>query len=279
MDRAIDGYGIHNAQLEDEHTRFIEGTSYRDLSTVMVVPSISLKRTVSPRHAPGVRGKMAQVVHNLTSKHGARCLELATPGIPEAVVFSWLCLSAPPNQIFLRISITNCEVGDAYNQAVQLILDDPNLAKLSFMLTVESDNLPPPMGLIQLMDDIDDVSAGGPFDAVQGLYWGKHEHSTPHCYGKPGEIPQSYRPWVPPPNSLVPVNGVAMGFTLFRISLFKKMQPPWFRTVHEWVPGVGEYSATQDLWFSKQAAKVGAKFAVSSKVRVGHLSVSDGRVW
>ena len=270
-----DSYGLRNAHLADEHTHFLKGTSYHDLSTVMVVPSVSLKRTVQPR--PG-RGWLPQAIHNLTSRHGARCPEIASPGIAEAVVFSWLSLQTPMNTAFQRVSIANAEVGDAYNQGIHLILTNEGLAKCSFVLTVETDNIPPPQGLLQLYKDIDDVSAGGPFDAIQGLYWGKGPGAMPHCYGKPEEMPHTFKPWVPPPDSVVQVNGVAMGFTLFRLDLFRKMKGPWFRTVQDWVPGVGEQTATQDLWFSRQAAKVGAKFAVSSKVRVGHID-QEGVIW
>lgn len=269
------GYGQRNAQLEEEHTRFIKGTSYRDMSTVMVVPSITIKRTVQPHTANGWRGKLAQWQHNSTVKHGARCPEIATPGIPEAVVFSWLSLMTPANQKFTRISIQNCEVGDAYNQAVQVILDDTGLSAWKWMLTVESDNLPPPHGLLQLLEDAET----GNWDAIGGMYFQKGEGGAPMAYGKPGEMPKSFKPWIPPPDTVSEVNGIAMGFSLFKIDMFKHIPAPWFHTTQEWVPGVGEASGTQDLYFCKKAAKLGYRFAVSTKVRVGHLNVSDGRIW
>ncbi len=275
IEPAVEGYGLRNAQLAEEHTRFVKGTSYRDLSTVMVVPSITIKRTVHPHSTPGITGKVAQVLHNLAVHTGARCPEIATPGIPEAVVFSWLSLVTPANQKFTRISIQNCEVADAYNQAVRIILDDEGLASWKWMLTVESDNLPPPTGLLQLLEDAE----SGDWDAIGGMYYQKGEGGGGMAYGRPEDIPKSFKPWIPPPDSVVPVNGVAMGFTLFKIDMFKHIPPPWFRTVQEWIPGVGESASTQDLYFCKKAAKHGYKFAVSTKVRVGHLDVNSGIIW
>lgn len=266
--------GLRNANYADEHTRFVEGTSYHDHSVVMVVPSISLKRVVQPHSAPGWRGKIAQATHNLTNHHGARCPEIASAGIPEAVVFSWLCLMTAPNAKFTRISITNCEVGDAYNQAVQIILDDEGLSTWKWMLTLESDNIPPPWGLLRLLHDADE----GGWDAIGGVYWGKGEGATCHAYGQPGEIPRSYKPWVPPPDAVSEVNGLGMGFTLFKIDMFKKIKPPWFVTQQLWIPGVGELAGTQDLYFFKNAAKAGYRFAIDTNVRVGHID-ANGTIW
>jgi hypothetical protein len=271
----IEWYGLRNAQLAEEHTRFVKGTSYRDLSTIMVVPSITIKRTVHPRAVPGVRGTIAQSLHNIACKMGARCPEIATPGIPEAVVFSWLSLMTPANQKFTRISLQNCEVADAYNQAVRIILDDEGLSAWKWMLTVESDNLPPPTGLLQLLDDAE----SGNWDAIGGLYYQKGEGGGPMAYGRPDDIPKSFKPWIPPPHSVVPVNGIAMGFSLFKIDMFKHIPPPWFHTTQEWIPGVGEHANTQDLYFAKKAAKAGYRFAVSTNVLVGHLDVNTGKIW
>lgn len=270
------GYGQRNAQFADEHTRFITGTSYHDLSTIMVVPSISLKRVVRPRPVDGRLGALAQTIHNWTSRVGARCPEIASPGIPEAVAFSWLQLQTPANAKFSRMSIVNCEVGDAYNQAVQLILDDPGLSQFAYMLTVESDNVPPHDGLLKLLHEAEE----GHWDALGGAYWQKGEGGGFHAYGQPqpGIFPKDYRPWVPKPNSVSEVNALGMGFTLFKIDMFKYIKPPWFKTVADWIPGVGELASTQDLYFFKKAARAGYRFAVSTNVRVGHID-GNGVVW
>jgi hypothetical protein len=99
-----------------------------------------------------------------------------------------------------------------------------------------------------------------------------------NCYGKPNEIPRSFRPWIPPPDEISECNGLGMGFTLFKIEMFKHIDPPWFRTIQEWVPGIGEKQMTQDMYFFNQAAKKGFRFGCTTNVRVGHLD-GDGVVW
>lgn len=228
--------GRHNAGLVFD--RVIKGDSYKDKSVIMSVPAIK-------PIAPKVMGAM-------------------------------LSLQTPANHKFFRVSIENCEVADAYNQAVGLILNDPELSTWSYFLTFESDNIPPPTGLLQLVNDIEEFK----LDAVGGLYWAKGEDGMPMAFGRPEDMPRNFRPFVPPPDAVTPVNGLAMGFTLFRIGLFKKMQPPWFRTVQEWIPGVAmEKHLTQDIDFFDRACKVGGKFGISTRVRVGHLDERTGIVW
>lgn len=94
--------------------RKAEAQPYRDLSTVMVVPT---------------RGS-----------------------IPARVVESYLSLMTPMNQAFSRIFVSGMEVGAAYNHAIQTILDHPVLSEWQYVLTVEEDNVIPPDGLIRLLD-------------------------------------------------------------------------------------------------------------------------------
>lgn len=228
--------GLHNAGLVVSHV--IKGDSYRDKSCIMAIPAIS--------------------------------------PVPPRVVASWLSLQTPANHKFTRVMMENCEVADAYNQAVALILGDAELSTWSYFLTVETDNIPPPQGLLQLINDIEEYK----LDAVGGIYWAKGENGFPMCFGKTDDMPRNFRSFDPPANAVTPVNGLAMGFTLFRKDLFKKMEPPWFRTVQEWIPGVGmEKHLTQDIDFFDRAAKVGGRFAISTRVRVGHLDVGSGVVW
>jgi hypothetical protein len=265
--------GLHNQHLESLFDHWVKGKSYRDRSTIMAVPAIS---------NPLCKDETEKIVP-----------------VPPRVVQSWLSLQTPANQKFTRVMIENCEVADAYNQAVSLILNDPGLSDWKYFLTVETDNIPPPNGLLQLIEDIetscrcghiqadhkeDNPCCGCPeysyieYDAIGGLYWAKGPGGSPMCYGVPGEIPRSYRPWIPPPNSVSECSGLGMGFTLFRIEQFRRIKPPWFRTIQEWVPGIGERQMTQDMYFFNEAAKHGYRFACSTNVRVGHLD-GDGVVW
>ena len=133
--------GFHNADLEASEERLEKGKQYRDLSTVCVVPT---------------RGM-----------------------IPARVVENWMGLMTPMNNAFFRIFVSGMEVGEAYNQAVEVILAHEQLSKFKYLLTLEEDNMPPPDGLLKLYESIDGYAAVG------GLYWTKGEGGQPMIYGDP----------------------------------------------------------------------------------------------
>jgi hypothetical protein len=228
-------HGRHNADLDAAKCRLIKANTYKDASTVIVV---------------------------------------VTRGMIHArVVQCWMSLMAPMNQKCFRIFVTHAEVGDGYNQAIEMILGNEELSKFEYMLTIEEDNLPPPDGHLKLLESIVD------FDAVGGLYWTKGDGGMPMCYGQPSAIPKNFIPWLPPPGTVAQCNGLGMGFTLFRMAMFKKMPKPWFKTVQDFTPGVGAKAFTQDLWFFQEAAKFGYRFASDTRCLVGHFDPQTGIVW
>jgi len=226
--------GFHNAHERDARKRLREGRAYRDLSTVIVVPT---------------RGM-----------------------IPARAVENWLGLMMPMNQRTVRLFVAGMEVGDAYNAAVTTILAHPELSKWRYLLTLEEDNLPPPDGLLRLYEHIDDYAAVG------GLYWTKGEGGQPMVYGDPSGI-LNFVPQVPRVNAIQECNGLGMGFTLFRMDVFRQLTPPWFRTVQEWDPTAGARGYTQDLFFFENARKAGYRVACDTRVKVGHLDPATGFVW
>lgn len=222
--------GLHNNDPKAT-TRIINSNTYKDLSTVWVSPSRD--------------GKLdAQVVFS-----------------------SWLSLLKPLNQKVMTLCIANGEVGKAYEAAVDMILRDP--IKWKYMLTLETDNLPPREGLLKLYESIDK------FDAVGGLYWMKGEFGEPMIYGNPDQ-PGDYTPQVPIPDTIQQCNGLPMGFTLFNMDMFRKLPKPWFVT-DEGIPH--DEQATQDLFFFQNAARAGYKFAVDTRVKVGHIDFSTRKIW
>jgi hypothetical protein len=108
--------GAHNADLAKTRDRIVQGGSYRDLSTVCVIPSRG-GRSLYPR-----------------------------------VVQAWLNLMPPANQKFMRMFVTDMEVGDAYSSAVEIILGHPELSTWQYLLCMEDDNAPPPDGLLRLYE-------------------------------------------------------------------------------------------------------------------------------
>lgn len=115
--------GRHNTNLTQSRDRLIKGNTYRDASTICIVPT---------------RGV-----------------------IPVRVVESWMGLMAPMNQKFMRMFVSGHEVGQAYTMAIEQILSHPELSKWQYILTLEEDNMPPPDGLIKLCESIGDFAAVG----------------------------------------------------------------------------------------------------------------------
>jgi hypothetical protein len=228
--------GAHNADLSKSAERLRRGRTYRDLSTIIVVPT---------------RGM-----------------------IPARAVENWMGLMTPMNQKAVRIFVQGMEVGDAYTQAISMITAHPELRDWKYVLTLEEDNLPPPDGLLKLYESIDDYAAVG------GLYWTKGEGGQPMIYGDPHGI-LNFMPQVPRPDTVQECNGLGMGFTLFRMDVFKDpaIERPWFKTVQEWSQGMGAKAYTQDLFFFEKVRRAGYKVACDTRVKVGHLDVSTGLVW
>ena len=228
--------GQHN-KLPSSADRLIKGNTYKDLSTICIIPT---------------RGM-----------------------IPAKVVQNWMSLFSPMNQKFIRLFMIGMEVGEAYSHAIETIINNPDLKNWKYVLTLEEDNMPPPDGLLKLHESIKD------YDAVGGLYWTKGEGGQPMIYGNPKEAPFNFIPQVPIPNAVQQCNGLGMGFTLFRIEMFKdpKIQRPLFKTVQEYTPGVGSSAFTQDLYFFQNAGRLGYRFASDNRVLVGHYDINEDKTW
>lgn len=111
--------GTQNADLAKANERLTASQSYKDLSTVIVVPTRG-GRSLCPRFVSSTMG-----------------------------------LLRPMNQkCFGPIFMSNMEVGHAFNSAVETILGNPELAKFKFLFTIEDDNLVPPDCLLRLYESM-----------------------------------------------------------------------------------------------------------------------------
>ena len=194
--------------------------------------------------------------------------------IPAKVVQSWLSLIKPMNQkIVGPLFAIGMEVGEAYNSMFEMIVNHLEFSKWKYILTIEEDNMPPPDGLMKLYESMDK------YDVVQGLYWTKGETGQPMCYGDPRIMPKNFIPQKPIAGAVMECNGLGMGFNLFKISMFKKVPKPWFKTIQQFTPGQGTSMYTQDLYFYERAGKEGFKFACDCRVLTGHYDIENDRVW
>jgi hypothetical protein len=216
--------------------QILEGKTYQDLSTIIIIPT---------------RG----MIH---------C----------KVVSSWWSLITPMNQKATKVFAVGMEVGDAYNNMIEQILANPELAKWKYILTMEEDNLPPPDGLLKLYENVDK------YDVIGGLYWTKGEQGQPMIYGDPNDSELNFRPQ-PPTMDIQPCNALGMGFTLFKMDIFKdsRVEKPWFKTCNEWDPEKGTKLYTQDLFFFEKIRKLGYKVSCDTRVKVGHLDPNSEVVW
>lgn len=266
------------------------GDTFRDLSTIIIIPT---------------RGSQ-------TEKGMLNCKKCKTKNEYDSAVISGIDyrffqafrnLIKPMNVPVLEIFVPGMEVGAAYSQTIEGILSNPMLNKFKYVLTIEDDNLIPFISETQgpLMMLYDDIEKG--FDVAGGLYWTKGTPSMPLIYGDPKEnrksasgmfkvIFPSNKPlkktwkegqivtgeWTP--GDIVECNGMGMGFTLFKMEIFKdtRIKKPWFKTLNDHSK-LGPRLYTQDLQFFEKIKKAKYKVCVDSRVRLGHLDRKTGIVY
>lgn len=186
----------------------------------------------------------------------------------------------PPNQAMAPVYIENAEVGAAFDEAINIVLDHPEMSKWEYILTIETDNIPAPNGVLTLLKAMEQNPQ---FSAISGLYWTKGEGGVPQIWGDITDPVENYRPQVPVPGKVVECWGIGMGFVLYRMDMFKalrerKVARPWFKTLGSRPEdqGVG----TQDLYFWGRVARPnGFRCAVDCATLVGHYDNRTGIIW
>lgn len=227
--------GKHNADLTAATSRVIEGASWKKQRIVVLIPSAAM--------------------------------------IPAKVALSHWNLMFPPNNQVVRWLCLGMEVGEAYSEAIQQVLANPDLREWEYILTVEHDNVPPADGVLKLVAQME---AHPELACIGGLYWTKGEGGQPQIWGDPADPVLNFRPQPPKAGELVECCGTGMGFNLWRISMFRdeKLRKPWFKTM----AGEGGM-CTQDLYFWGDARKHGYRCAVDCSVLVGHYDQGTGITW
>lgn len=226
--------GEHNANLQATLARLEAEGAYKDLSTIIIVPTV---------------GK-----------------------VPTRVVASWWSMYTPPNQRVARLFADGFEVGEAFSRTIESILANPDLSTYKYILTLEHDNLPPPDGIVRL---IARMHQNPQFAAIGGLYFTKGPGGVAQIWGDPNDPVLNFRPQRPDPNGgLVECCGTGMGFTAFRLDMFKdaKLRRPWFKTTASATEG----AMTQDLYAWSDFRKHGYRCAIDCSIKVGHHD-ADGK--
>jgi len=249
-----------------ERIEHIAGATYKDNSTIIVLPNRGIEKHTNDDVCKGGQHRHCQL-----------------PVFHSKIMQSIQNLIAPMNQKRAFFYTTCHEVGQAYNAMIDGILANADLAKWKYIMTIEDDNLVPPDAHIRLLESIEQTG----YDAVSGIYFTKGDVGMPMAYGDPDEYRKTgvleFRPRdvraALSKGHLMEVNGIAMGCALWKIQLFKDIPKPWFVTVADYIPDKGIQCFTQDLNFCEKAKKAGRKFGVDFRVRVGHLDVNTGIVY
>lgn len=193
----------------------------------------------------------------------------AAASIPAKVALALWNLAFPPNNGVVRILALGMEVGDAYSQAIESVLNHTELKDWEYVLTIEHDNAPPPDGVMRLITRLEENKH---LACVGGLYFTKGEGGCAQIWGDPADPILNFRPQIPIPGALQESCGTGMGFNLFRLEMFKdaRIPRPWFRTKN----GLnGEGVGTQDLSFWAEARKHGYRCAIDNACSVGHYDL------
>lgn len=227
--------------------------SYRDLSTVIVIPT---------------RGQ-----------------------ISTKVVSSLISLIPPQNQKRGMYLVENAEVGRAYEKALEGIMRDEELSKFKYVLTIEDDNIVPPMAHMMLLQSITKYK----FAAMSGLYFAKGEFGFPMAFGDPNKfrdegvfdcIPRDMADAVRN-NEVMEVNAIPMGCAIWEMAAFKKLkelkpEAPLFQTwqQHNGDDCGGYAGQTQDIFICERIRReLGGRIGVDCRVKVGHYDAKTGVTW
>jgi hypothetical protein len=227
--------GRHNADLPKSTARIIQGASWKKQRVVMMIPA------------------------------GAQ--------IPTKVYLSHCGLIFPPNQASHRMAAIGMEVGEAFSNSIEEIVNHPEVGQWEYILTIEHDNIPPSDGLIKLIKRMEEHPE---YACIGGLYWTKGEGGVPQIWGDPKDPVLNFRPQPPVAGQLVECCGTGMGFNLWRMKMFRdeRLRKPWFKTIAG-KEGVG----TQDLYFWADARKYGYRCAIDCDVLVGHYDLANDICW
>jgi hypothetical protein len=228
-------FGRHNSDLASSSARILEGGSWKKQRIIVLLPTATT--------------------------------------IAAKVALSHWNMIFPPNQAVHRMLCMGMEVGDAYSQAIEQIIAHPDLSQWEYILTIEHDNIPPPDGVLKLIEDMEKHPE---FACVGGLYWTKGEGGVPQIWGDPSDPVLNFRPQPPRAGELVECCGTGMGFNLWRLSMFRdpNLRRPWFKTLAG-AEGVG----TQDLYAWGDFRKHGYRCAIDCRVLVGHYDQSTDICW
>jgi len=181
---------------------------------------------------------------------------------PAEFIVSWshlLLMGMRPGDSLLPMPIRTYHHGAA-NELVRHALR----GEVDSILFVDSDQVFTADSLSRLRDN----KHGKEYDIIMGLI-AHRKNGLPlvmRSAGWDGPRPMFEHVTDYTPGHVVPVDVVGLGFTLMRMSVFDRIDEPWFSFPAD-TDTVGE-----DVWFCHKAREAGLRLAVDTSVEVGHLT-------
>ena len=166
----------------------------------------------------------------------------------------------------IPISPDSMEVGEARNQCVEIAKQ----AGAEYIFFVDYDVAVPANALVKLLSLKVDVAAG--------VYHLKQVPSYPLIYVQGWQ--QAFEDYEY--GDLIKADGVGMGCTLIKMSVFDKLEPPYFKTVPGYVEGNPNAvlpHMTEDIYFCQKAKAAGFDIIVDTSIQCGHVDWRTGVIY
>lgn len=136
------------------------------------------------------------------------------------------------------------------------------------LMSIDCDMVFPPDGIIRLLEADKDI-VGAPYLVRGNSMSGNERVSTMKIADKNGKKIHTKEL----PTELDKVWALGLGFTMFKVGVFDKIDAPWFE---EYENPDGSY-ATEDVVICEKAQKVGIEVWANPKIKMGHIGKTTYR--
>ena len=184
----------------------------------------------------------------------------------------------PLNTSVTHVVVQKAEVGEARNGIVDWALERNS----RYVFFIDDDVILPQFAGQRLGYALDtrgpDLYPDSKIAVCAGIYMSKEECSTPVVYKK-NSIGGS---WNWKFNDIFEVESIGTGCMMISTEVFKHLEKPYFKTVHEYVQqgeGIGCQSITDDIYFCTKVRQAGFKILAHGGVLCGHYDVKTDKIF
>lgn len=168
-------------------------------------------------------------------------------------------MTQPMNRVLILHAHKGTEVGDARQYIAEIFMKYEDCSHLFF---VDDDVIIPSNALISLLrrekDIIGGVYALKNITPPQPLLFSESRGNGIVTEWNPGDV--------------IKVSGIGMGCCLISREVFKKIEPPWFRTDQD-------TKTTEDIYFCDKATAAGFEIFADTAVECYHQDRKTGTLW